>query len=223
MYLRQFDLQCYLPKPTARSGQRLSRTPYIFTDDEIKALLIATRHLSPPESLRPMTFYVLFGLLYTSGLRIGEAIALDLADVDLARQRLYIHKGKFGKSRWVPMSASTCSVLQRYIQERTRIFSAAQSSWERDVRNGLARCGRKPFRLSKTTSNDGSLPQRSVHRCFSTPPESRSLVSACATSSVNMQTRQAKHVSPSKPGKSARTRSATRQQCTYSRPVTTSA
>jgi len=125
MYLRQFEPQCYLPEPTARTGQKLSRTPYIFTDDEIKALLVAARHLSPPGSLRPMTFYILFGLLYTTGLRVGEAIALDLADVDLARQRLYIHKGKFRKSRWVPMSASTCSVLQRYIQERTRIFSAA--------------------------------------------------------------------------------------------------
>ncbi len=72
-----------------------------------------------------VTFYTLFGLLYTTGLRVGEAISLDLADVDLARQRIYIHRSKFRKSRWVPLSASTCSVLQRYIQERTRIFPAA--------------------------------------------------------------------------------------------------
>ena len=125
MYMRQFEPQCYVPEPTARTGPKLSRTPYIFTDDEIKALLVATHHLSPPDSLRPITFYTLFGLLYTTGLRVGEAIALDLADVDLARQRLYIQKGKFRKSRWIPISASICSVLQRYIQERTRIFPAA--------------------------------------------------------------------------------------------------
>lgn len=125
MYMRQFVPQCYVPEPTARTGQKLSRTPYIFTDNEIKALLVAARHLSPPGSLRPMTFYTLFGLLYTTGLRVGEAIALDLADVDLARQRLFVHQGKFRKSRWIPMSASTCSVLQRYIQERTRIFPTA--------------------------------------------------------------------------------------------------
>ncbi|MBI4484009.1 MAG: tyrosine-type recombinase/integrase [Acidobacteria bacterium] len=124
-YLRQFEPQCYVPEPGARHGPKLSRTPHIFTDDEIKALLVAAHHLSPPGSLRPMTFYTLFGLLYTTALRVGEAIALDLADVDLARQRLYVYRSKFRKSRWVPMSPSTCSVLQRYIQERTRIFPAA--------------------------------------------------------------------------------------------------
>jgi integrase/recombinase XerD len=72
-----------------------------------------------------MTCYTLFGLLYTTGLRVGEAIALDLADIDLARQRLYVDKSKFRKSRWVPMSPSTCTVLQHYMQERTRIFPAA--------------------------------------------------------------------------------------------------
>lgn len=124
-YMRQFEPHCYVPEPTARTGQKLSRTPYIFTDNEIKALLVAARNLSPPGSLRPLTFYTLFGLLYTTGLRVGEAIGLDLADIDLAGQRLYVRKGKFRKSRWVPMSTSTCSVLQRYIQERTRIFQAA--------------------------------------------------------------------------------------------------
>lgn len=115
--MRQFEPQFYVPEPTTRTGQKLSRAPYIFTDDEIKALLAAARLLSPPGSLRPMTFYTLFGLLYTTGLRVGEAIALDLADVDLAQQRIYVHKSKFRKSRWVPMSASTSSALQRYIQE----------------------------------------------------------------------------------------------------------
>lgn len=124
-YLRQFEPHCYVPEPRARQGPKLSRTPHIFTHDEIKALLVAAHDLSPPGSLRPMTFSTLFGLLYTTGLRVGEAIALNLADVDLPQQRLYVHQSKFRKSRWVPMSPSTCSVLERYIQERTRIFPAA--------------------------------------------------------------------------------------------------
>jgi len=123
-YLLQFEPQCYVPEARARAGPKRSRTPHIFTDDEIKALLVAAHHLSPPRSLRPMTFYSMFGLLYTTGLRVGEAISLNLADVDLARPRLYVYRSKFRKSRWVPMSPSTCSVLQRYIQERTRLFPA---------------------------------------------------------------------------------------------------
>ena len=124
MYLRQFEPKCYVPEVKTRKGRKLSRIPHIFTDDEIKALLLAARDLSPPGSLRPMTFYTLFGLLYTTGLRVGEAIAMDLADVDLDRQRLYVHSSKFRKSRWVPVAPSTCSVMQSYIQERVRIFPA---------------------------------------------------------------------------------------------------
>lgn len=124
-YLRQFEPRCYVPEPGSRAGQKPCRIPHIFTDDEIKALLVAAHQLSPPGSLRPMTYYTMFGLLYTTGLRVGEAIALDLADVDLGQQRLYVRQSKFRKPRWVPISSSTCSVLQRYIQERTRIFPAA--------------------------------------------------------------------------------------------------
>ncbi len=124
-YLRQFEPQCYVPEPRSRAGPTPSRTPHILTDDEIKALLVAARDLSPPGSLRPMACSTLFGLLYTTGLRVGEALALDLADVDLGRQRLYVQRGKFRKSRWVPISPSTGSVLERYIRERTRLFPAA--------------------------------------------------------------------------------------------------
>lgn len=124
-YLRQFEPQCSVPEPGSRAGQQPARTPHIFTDDEIKALLVAAHDLSPPGSLRPRTFSTLFGLLYTTGLRVGEAIALDMAAVDLGRQRLYVHQSKFRKSRWVPLSPSTASALERYIQERTRLFPAA--------------------------------------------------------------------------------------------------
>lgn len=125
LFLRQFEPRCSVPEPGSRAGRKPSRTPHIFTYDEIKALLVAAHHLSPPRSLRPTTFSTLFGLLYTTGLRVGEAIALNLADADLGQQRLYVQQSKFRKSRWVPISLSTSSVLERYIQERTRIFPAA--------------------------------------------------------------------------------------------------
>ena len=124
-YLRQFQPNCYIPEPGPRAGKIPYRTPHIFTDDQIKRLLRAACSLSPPGSLRPITFYALFGLLYTTGLRVGEAIALNMADVHLADQRIYIHKGKFRKSRWVPVSASTCRILDRYIQQRSSLFAPA--------------------------------------------------------------------------------------------------
>jgi site-specific recombinase XerD len=124
-YLRQFEPQCYVPERILAAERRPSRIPHIYTEDEIKALLQAARDLPPSGSLRPKTYSTLFGLLYTTGLRCGEAFALNLGDVDLRQKLLFVREGKFGKSRWVPISPSTSVALQCYIEVRSRVAAAA--------------------------------------------------------------------------------------------------
>jgi integrase len=70
--------------------------------------------------LRPWTYHCLFGLLSVSGLRLGEARNLELQDVDLKMALLTIRNSKFGKSRLVPLHASTCEVLVDYMARRER-------------------------------------------------------------------------------------------------------
>ena len=70
--------------------------------------------------LRPWIYYCLFGLLSVSGLRLGEARNLELQDVDLKAAVLTIRGAKFGKTRLVPLHASTCKVLADYIARRQR-------------------------------------------------------------------------------------------------------
>ena len=60
------------------------------------------------------------GLLSVSGLRLGEARNLKLPDVDLKAAVLTIRGTKFGKTRLVPLHASTCKVLAEYIARRQR-------------------------------------------------------------------------------------------------------
>jgi site-specific recombinase XerD len=48
--------------------------------------------------------------------------------VDLDQNLLLVRHGKFGKSRWVPIAASTSAVLQRYLKERMRFAPAAPES-----------------------------------------------------------------------------------------------
>jgi integrase len=67
-------------------------------------------------ALRPHLYRTLFGLLYVAGLRIGEALALNVGDVDLPRRRLFVRKGKFGKPRWLPLSESTGAELAAYLR-----------------------------------------------------------------------------------------------------------
>src|SRR5437870_2441452 len=70
--------------------------------------------------LRPWVYYCLLGLLSVSGLRLGEARSLQLQDVDLKAAVLTVRGAKFGKTRLVPLHASTCKVLGNYIARRNR-------------------------------------------------------------------------------------------------------
>jgi integrase/recombinase XerD len=105
--------------------------PYLYSKEEIQQLLSAA--LAMPSRytrcrLRPWTYYCLFGLLSVSGLRLGEARDLKLFDVDLDAAVLTIRGTKFGKSRLVPMHASTCRVLQDYIKRRQQHCAAQAAS-----------------------------------------------------------------------------------------------
>jgi integrase len=55
-------------------------------------------------------------------LRIGEALRLNVADVDLDQGILTIRDSKFGKSRLVPLHPSTRTALRCYLQRRTDYF-----------------------------------------------------------------------------------------------------
>ncbi len=92
--------------------------PYLYSDDEIKSLLRAALTLPGRGGLRPWTYHCLFGLLSVAGLRLGEACHLELRDLDLRDAVLTIRGAKFGKSRLVPLHASTCHVLADYLARR---------------------------------------------------------------------------------------------------------
>ena len=122
-FLSQFKPISYLPEPIRCKAS--SRLPYIYSTSEVSALLAKAAELPPSSSLLPYTYTTLFGLLYTTGIRIGEALAINLADVYLNRQRLHIRDGKFHKARWVPLSPSTCNMLRRYIYKRVAVQASA--------------------------------------------------------------------------------------------------
>ena len=73
---------------------------------EIADLLAAAAGLAPAGGLRPHCYATLFGLLACTGLRIGEALALTCADVDLADGVLTVRAGKRGRTRLIPLHPS---------------------------------------------------------------------------------------------------------------------
>ena len=120
-HLCRTDPLTYVPDPIRTITSLEAHRAYIYSKAEIGALLVAASDLMPSNSLRPHTYKTLLGLLYSTGIRIGEALALNLEDYYSAEERLFIAEGKFHKARWVPLSASTCRALQSYLNRRIHI------------------------------------------------------------------------------------------------------
>ena len=102
--------------------RRTRPLPYLLSDRELQQLLAATAHLRPRGSLRPLTYYTLFGLLAATGLRISEALHLALDDID--PDGLVIRQTKFRKSRRVPMHETTAVALDHYVAQRRAVAGA---------------------------------------------------------------------------------------------------
>src|SRR5271163_273332 len=119
-WLRQFEPRTEVPDESVFGPVPGRVAPHIYREDEIVELLAAARRLNPPDSLRPMTFETLFGLIAAAGLRLSEALALLDADVDLSADMLTVRQSKFAKSRRLPLHPSTVEALARYRRLRSR-------------------------------------------------------------------------------------------------------
>jgi len=117
-YLARTDPPYFIPEPVHSPPSRGAHRAYIFTHEQVGALLSAASTLPPPGSLRPETYHTLFGLLYSTGIRIGEAFGLNIEHFFSEKRRLYIAEGKFRKSRWIVLSAYTTEALSRYVMRR---------------------------------------------------------------------------------------------------------
>lgn len=94
----------------------------ILSDDELTALIVACGRLSPTRPYRGRMLTALVGLLASTGLRSGEALRFDRADVDLGDGVLHIRMTKFRKDRLVPVHATTLAALRQYAHERDAAF-----------------------------------------------------------------------------------------------------
>jgi len=93
--------------------------PHLLTQHQMRALMTAALELRPKGSISPHTYHHLFGLLAATGLRISEALALKRED--LTDDGLIVRKGKFGKSRLLPIHSTTRQALNRYLALRDEL------------------------------------------------------------------------------------------------------
>jgi integrase/recombinase XerD len=119
-YLAGIDAATEVPPLGLMPHRQRWRRPFIYSAADIDAVMTLARS-SIQSPLRAATYDTLIGLLAASGLRIGEAIKLDRGDVDWTEAVLLIRESKFGKSRLVPLHASSMAALQHYAQLRDQL------------------------------------------------------------------------------------------------------
>ncbi len=118
-YLHALDPAHEVPPADLCPNRPARATPYLYSDQDIAALMAATAILRG--ALRQATYRTLIGLLAVTGMRVGEAIRLDRDDIDLAHGVLTIRDTKFGKSRELPIHPTTAKALRGYAHERDRL------------------------------------------------------------------------------------------------------
>jgi integrase len=119
-YLSGIDPRTEVPPAGVLRRPRRWRQPFIYADADVLALIEHAERI--PQPLRAATYQTLIGLLASTGLRVGEALRLDRGDLDAGEGILTIRESKFGKSRLVPLQASTVEALERYEHTRRRLL-----------------------------------------------------------------------------------------------------
>jgi integrase len=133
--LRQFSLYLHAlePRSVIVPVNLVRRQPrpirfYALSPSHVSRLMAAAQTLGGPEGILADCLRFLIGLLYSTGLRISEATALNVADVDLEQATVFVRKGKFRKERLVPMSPSTAQAVREWLARRAPYVSEERAA-----------------------------------------------------------------------------------------------
>jgi integrase len=125
LHLRAIEPASEVPPADLLPWRACRATPYLYAEQDVAALIGAAATLRTPH--RVATWRILIGLLAVTGMRVGEAIALDRGDFDAGNGLLTVRTGKFGKSRELPLHPSAGQALNDYLHRRDRPASATRT------------------------------------------------------------------------------------------------
>jgi integrase len=149
-YLRASGETVYIPEiPKIKDDY----VPYIFSENELSLIFHDADNIAQKDKKAdpylPIEFPVILRLLYSCGMRIGETIAVDIADVDLENGILRLESTKGNKHRLVPMDPGMTEILEKYWLSMG--FSGKDHGW-----------------LFPSGINDGHISDRAIKHRFET-------------------------------------------------------
>ncbi len=125
-HLSGIDPRTEIPPVGLVPHRRHRAVPYLYSPADIAALMAQARLIPTP--LRAATYETLIGLLAVTGMRVGEVIRLHRSDVEWEESVLLVRASKFGKTRTVPLRASSLGALAAYAKTRDRLCPRPQAS-----------------------------------------------------------------------------------------------
>ncbi|VGO13404.1 Tyrosine recombinase XerD [Pontiella desulfatans] len=128
-WMHGIDPRHEVPPQSLIPGHVRRSRPYIYSEEEIKMIVEAAAELPSRNGIRPLTYSTFFGLIAVTGMRISEAVSLNVADVDLENGVVAVRKGKLGKERLLPVSTDTAERLVAYAVERDRLNESTPSAF----------------------------------------------------------------------------------------------
>lgn len=120
----------WMPHP-GYAGRYRRYTPYIYTQDEMSRIFANADNLPMPfsGSRIDLVFPAVIRVLYGCGLRVSEALALRVKDVNLKDGFIFIEKAKFNKSRNLPISQSLRGYLIRYAEKNKELIGFDEQAY----------------------------------------------------------------------------------------------
>ncbi|WP_157956044.1 tyrosine-type recombinase/integrase [Flavobacterium kingsejongi] len=122
-YMCSLGIECYIPK-TPKSGWQNDYIPYIYTHEEVRIIFSISDNLRILKGMDRTPMFILPALcrlLYSTGIRIGEALSIKNEDVDYENKIIHIRKSKNDKERLAVINDSLLSVLEQYRDYRNKI------------------------------------------------------------------------------------------------------
>lgn len=127
-FMFQFDVNTYIPEKRLIGSGKVQVKPHIFTEEEIVKLIEQARKMRMGwKTLLPNSYATIIGLLWVTGMRIGEVVNLKIEDVDFSEGILYVRQTKCFKSRIIPLSLSSIKSLKIYKTQRASFGYSEES------------------------------------------------------------------------------------------------
>ncbi len=127
-WLRSLEPTTEVPPADLIPAPRHRPKPYIYSRDEIRALLAAAETVSRRSAVVGPTCAALFGLMAVTGIRVGEAVAMDDEDLHVDDAVIHVRHAKYNRPRVLPLTQCTLDHLLEYRALRERLVDTTDES-----------------------------------------------------------------------------------------------